>query len=341
MQFPLATPPGPAESSRFHSVITENFVAVDGDCVRGGYMLSRFGALVEGEPREIQNIQLPLSEGTVDRKYSMIGLSLVKDAIRRAPLLYALGMGGLDMPFPKILKAMAFRLRAVPFWFRVLDAANFARDIQLLRTTSSRRWLLDFFSHLPLVPRAVPVFHTLRTRGGLLQGVSLEVVPRFEAWADDLWSECSAGYSLIAVRDAATLNWRLSPTDKRLHRIKITRGGQLQGWVVVTDNKLENHKQFGAMRLGAIVDALCMPGEEACTIAAAVRYLRERRADLIVTNQCAVTWNNALQQNGFLASGSNFIFAASPQLTDLVGGKDAGFERVQMNRCDGDGPIHL
>lgn len=338
MQFPVL-----AESDSPRPAGARNFVAVDGEHVRGGYILTRQDALMEGEPATIQLVQLPLSEGIVDQKFAILGFLLVKDAIGRGTLLYGLGMGGLDMRLPKMFKVLGFRLHPVPFWFRVLNAAAFLRNIQPLRTTPFRRLALDALSHIPLVPRALTLFQASKATAGEREArsVSIKTVPRFGPWADDLWRECSGSYSLIAIRDAGTLNQRLPPDDERLHRIKVERYGQLRGWVVVTDTRFDGHKQFGSMRVGTVVDALCLPGEEGATVAAAVRFLRQRGVELMVSNQCAAIWNRALALNGFLPSASNFIFAASPQLAALVARKDPGFERVQMNRCDGDGPIHL
>ncbi len=342
IQFPLEDPPGPHEKSQYHSIVVKRFVAVEDEHVRGGYILTHQRAFVEGQLSDLQLIQFPLSEGIINIKYAILGLLLVKDALSRAPMLYGLGMGGLHMPLPKMLKVLGFRMHSVPFWFRVLNAARFLRNIQPLRTTPARRFALDALSYVPLVPRVLPLYHASKARPGPeTRGVSMDTVPAFGPWADDLWTECASPYSLVSIRDAATLNWRLSPDNKSLHRIRLTRGGQTIGWVVVTDSQFEGHKQFGSMRVGAIIDALCLPGEEIATMVAGVRYLRERRVDLMVSNQCASVWSAALQRNGFLGSSSNFIFAASPQLTTLISRDDPGFARVHMNRSDGDGPINL
>src|SRR5579871_2388447 len=87
-----------------------SFLAMDGAEVRGGYILIRHDSLVNGVPEPVTFLQLPLSEGTVTPKYKMVGAQLVKDALIRAPLLFGLGMGGIDRPLPKLLKAMGCSL---------------------------------------------------------------------------------------------------------------------------------------------------------------------------------------------------------------------------------------
>jgi hypothetical protein len=340
--FPVGAANGLSHNSSYHAVNFKRYLYQDGEYVRGGYILLGHGALVGGERIDLQFLKLPLSEGIVDRQYSIFGALLFKDAIKRAPLSYGLGGGGLESPVIKMLKRSGYRLHPVPFRFRVLNAANFLRNIQVLRTTSMRRMALDGLSRVPLLPRALEFFQASKASAGLPdRGTSIEAVPCFGRWADELWEQSAGTYSFIAIRDATTLNWRLPPEDERLHRITLMRDGRIVGWAVVTDSRFNGHRQFGSMRVGAIVDALCRAGEESATMAAAVRYLRSRRVDLMVSNQCAALWNVALARNGFLAAGSNFILATSPQLTALISRNDPEFDRVQINRCDGDGPIHL
>lgn len=340
--FTVGAEQGLSQESRYNTVNQRRFIYLDGEHVRGGYILIGHGGLVDGCISDLQFLKLPLSEGSINRRYSIIGTLLLRDALAKAPLMYGLGGGGLENPAMKMMKRMGFRLHLVPFRFRVLNASNFLRNIQLLRTTAFRRIALDTLSYVPLAPRALTLYQASKARAGLLtREASIETTCCFGTWADELWEECCGSYSFIAVRDAATLNWRLPPEDKRLHRVKLTRDSRLKGWVVVTDSQFAGHKQFGSMRVGAIVDALCLSGEESATMAAAVLYLRRRGVDLIVSNQCAATWNIALDDNGFLTASSNFVFATSPRLTALISHNDPGFERVHMNRCDGDGPIHL
>src|ERR1700743_1577434 len=71
------------------------FIMSDGAAVRGGYILKHEEAFFDGKNLRIGNYQLPLSEGIVDRKYAMVGVQLIKDAIGRQPRLYCLGMGNM------------------------------------------------------------------------------------------------------------------------------------------------------------------------------------------------------------------------------------------------------
>jgi hypothetical protein len=76
-------------------------------------------------------------------------------------------------------------------------------------------------------------------------------------------------------------------------------------------------------------------------VRAARRELERRRVDLIVTNQAHSAWQAALRDEGFLSGPTNFLFAASPQLAQLLAPFETAQNEFHINRGDGDGPIHL
>src|SRR6266849_4432746 len=106
-----------------HRIHQEYYLAVDGDCVRGGFILKYQDFFFHGKPQPVVYYHLPISEGIVNKAY--------------------VGMGGFDRPLPQMLKAMGWSLCAVPFYFRVNHPAKFLRGIAPLRETKSRRLLLD------------------------------------------------------------------------------------------------------------------------------------------------------------------------------------------------------
>ncbi len=128
------------------AVRREFFLALDGCAVRGGFTLRRQEFLLRGKIAEIANYQGPLSEGIWDRRFMMVGVQMLRAALRDQPLLYALGMGGPAQPLPRLLSMSGWSMTLVPFHFKVLRAAAFLRNIQPLRTTPWRARLLDFAS---------------------------------------------------------------------------------------------------------------------------------------------------------------------------------------------------
>lgn len=113
------------------------------------------------------------------------------------------------------------------------------------------------------------------------------------------------------------------------------------GWAVLLDTQMKEHKQFGSMRVGTIVDCLSLPGDEAKLISLCRVHLKSRGVDLIISNQSHSSWCEALVSSSFLKGPSNYIFATSPKLTQALGNLEAGIGAVHMNRGDGDGPIHI
>src|SRR5687768_1706850 len=99
------------------SVFREFFLVVDdGAEVRGGFTLRRQDFWLDGERVAAANYQSPLSEGIWDRRYMMTGVQMLRTAVKDQPLLYALGMGGLEQPLPRLLKSAGWSLAPVPFF---------------------------------------------------------------------------------------------------------------------------------------------------------------------------------------------------------------------------------
>ena len=107
---------------------------------------------------------------------------------------------------------------------------------------------------------------------------------------------------------------------------------------------MRDHKQFGDMRVGTIVDCLGPPESAPAIVRAAAGLLERRGVDLIVSNQLHAAWSRALLESGFRTGPSNYLLALSPAFAQAVG--QAGYPpgppvNFHINRGDGDGPIHL
>ncbi|MFC1484357.1 hypothetical protein ACFL5M_00875 [Candidatus Neomarinimicrobiota bacterium] len=321
----------------------EYFLAVEnGSEVRGGYILKHQDFLLRGKIYKIGNYQLPLSEGIINRTYSLVGVQLLADAVKSSPLLFALGMGGLHQPLPRLLKSSNWTLIEVPFYFRVVHPGRFLHRITHLRRSRFRRILLD----TAVVTGLGWIGHKIWTlakavRCPRLKPVSIERIPNFGSWADELWQRCQGNYSFCAVRDAETLNILYPSDEVRFIRLKIAAWGKPIGWVVLLNTKMSQHKQFGDLQVGSIVDCLALNDYARELIAAAADYLKTAKVDLIVTNQSNEMYGAALRASGFLSGPSNFIFAASRELSRILAPMELHTAHFHLNRGDGDGPIHL
>jgi len=313
-EFPLQ----PAEGS---------YLAVDGNAVRGAYMLRpQCFHLHGGEAEEVAHYRLPLSEGAVNRAYLSVGVQLVRHAMRQQPMLYALGMGGMANPLPRLLAAAGWRLTEVPFFFKVVRPFRFLRGMQHLRRTRIRRLAMDLAAFSGVGRAGVRLIQPA-VRGAL----EVECIERFGAWADELWRSCRGCYACIAERDAATLNKRYA--EPKYLRLKVAN----LGWTVALDTQMHGDAHFGDLRVATIADTLATPGAAGEVIRAATAYLERRAVDLIISNQMHVAWREALRASGFRQGPSNFVFAVSEPLASRF--DDSG--QAHINRGDGDGPIHL
>ncbi len=337
----------PAEStgnqSISHSIFQARYLATEGEHVRGGFILKWQNFSFGGDVHRIAHLKLPLSEGIVDKKYARVGLQIIRQALKTEPLLFCLGMGGVDRPLPTMLAALRWKVSEVPFLFRANRGGAFARNILPLRTSPSRKHAFDLAAatgaaHVGL--RAIHFGQSLRRIGVAAftrsATKSEPIVGAFTDWVDELWQRCHVNYPMSAVRDAQVLN-ELYPANGAFIRLRVIRGGYTIGWIVGLDSQLNSHKQFGNMRLGSIVDCFAHPDDSAEVVHAMTRALRHRGVDLIISNQAHRAWRDALLDGGYLEAPSNFAFAASPKLSALI----APQSPLHLNRGDGDGPINL
>ncbi len=309
----------------------ELFLAVEGSVVRGGYILRRQAFSSGRDPVPAAHYRLPLSEGIVNRAYATLGLRMVRDALAREPRLYAMGMGGWDKPLPQMLKRLRWKMCEVPFHFKVLHPVRFLHHIRALRTSGLRRIALDAAAFTGAGWVGMKAFGLARP---VRSSDPFHLEPGFAAWADQVWSRSHEAYALLARRDAATLDELYPPSDPRFLRVHA-----VGGWALLLDTQMRDHKQFGDMRVGTIVDCLGPPDCAAGIVRAAARVLEQRGVDLIVSNQLHAAWSRALLESGFRVGPSNYLLALSPALAEACGG--ANHDRFHINRGDGDGPIHL
>ena len=166
-----------------------------------------------------------------------------------------------------------------------------------------------------------------------------EKIEVFDKEADDLWENSKEHYSFIAVRNYEYLKKLYS--NKKFIKLKFTKNNKVIGWSISLCNKLQNHKQFGNMNLGSIIDCLSLNGYETSVIKKTAETLEKKGADLIISNQSHDYWKNALKMNSFINGPSNFIFASSKELSEKLINNLKSKCFMHITRGDGDGPINL
>jgi len=325
-------------------IYQEYFLALDSDRrVRGAYILKHQTFLVGGREITIGNYQLPLSEGIIDRRFNAVGLQLLSHARSRNRLLYCLGMGGRHQPLPKLLAAMGWHLQEIPFFFHVARAGSFLRNIIFLRERRASRLLCNLAAWSGLGQLCLRLLHWWRAKPVAVGSrENCRILTEFDSQTNELWPPDAAVYSLIGERSLPVLTSLYPPSDNRFIRLQIVNDqDRTIGWAVLLDTAMHNHKQFGNMRVGSIVDCLARPEAVGEIVARAKEHLLTLGVDMIVSNQSHPSWKEAFQKAGFMSGPSNFVLAASPELTRLVAEADRTLSDLHLNRGDGDGPINL
>jgi hypothetical protein len=325
------------------AIYDEYFLALDDGAVRGAYILKRQPFAVNGNVISIAQYRLPLSEGQFDKRYAPIGVQMYLDALRKEPRMYTVGLGGYDEPFAKLLTSAGWSMWPVPFYFRVLHPARFLRNIVYLRKTPLRRLAMDALAISGLGSLAIPLYQAMKTRHQPRDSsaVAYTLEPSFGRWADEVWEASASGYSLIGVRDADILNILYDQGDPRWVRLKVTDKDRVVGWAVVLNIAMQGHNYFGNMRVGSLIDCLALEGFENKVTCAAMHYLKSHGSDIVVTNLSHRAWRLALEAAGLFEGPSNYIFAASKQVTSLLSPLEENKDKVHMTRGDGGGPQNL
>ena len=323
----------------------EYFVAVeDDDVVRGGYLWKKQDFLVGGDRRNIGNLQLPLSEGVINKRYASVGLQLVKDFMKKSPEGYALGMGGVDRPLPQLLQALGWSLETIPFYFYIYHPSRFLSQINVGRTNRWRSLMMDIASRSLIIPSALWLLQKARNLPShyrIDQSLQVVEVPIFSIAVDTLWEQCKSHFSLAAIRDQRTLNFLYPATHPEAIRLEIYSSELLVGYALLFCTKMKGHKQFGDLCVGTLVDAIILPEYQLSVLSLAQKKLASLGADLMVTNQSFAPYCKALEILGFFKGPSNYALSLNRPLADKMLQCDPKGLAMHWTRFDGDGPIHL
>jgi hypothetical protein len=318
------------EGSPLHN---EYFVALEDGVVHGAYALKYERIFIAGKGEcTVACYHHPLSEGIINRSYSGVGSLLLRDAVWREPMLYALGMGGYDRPLPKMLRAMGWMLRTVPFYFRVVHPYRFLRQMSVLRNSHWRRWLMDLGAFSGIGWATLTAAQRFKRIARISPFESVEV-NEFPDWTDKLWLEAKDAYALASAHDRRTVSRLYPADDKNLAKLCVLRQGKPVGWAVVGERRKDT--KYGSLRVGSIVDTWGCPEQAPYVICAATRFLEMKEMDLIVSNQSHRHWCKALAGSGFFRAESNFIFASSQRFSALL--EPAELSDFHLNRANGDG----
>lgn len=313
--------------------------------VHGGVWLSEQDFFFRGERKPAGWVKYPVSESLVNPECSGIPGSLLFALMREQPLLMALGLGGHDSPFARLLGRMKWSGSTIPFFFRFERPFRVLRELRYARRVPSRRLMLDAlaFTGLGFLGyRVLTLVRRLTSKGPKPEaGAAAEAVPTFGTWADALWLECRGLYGMMGNREPGLLNEAYPEGYEGLTRLRVRRGDRDLGWVCVLRMDLRAKKEdryFGPLVVGVITDGLARPEDAATVLAAGADYLRDSGVDLIITNQSHRSWREGLRSLGFFEGPSNFAFYRAPKVEAALVAAGVTPDEIHITRGDCDGP---
>lgn len=335
--------PERAGEPRTGVVRSQQFIAVDGLEVRGGIIILEHPAHLDvgptpggGATRErVVNLQSPLSEAIIDSRYAMVSIQLIRFAVKHCARAYVVGMGSMQHPLPRLLRASGWSVRPVPFFFRILRPSRALRELQPLRRTPALRMAAAVGAFSGLAAAALAVMQRSRAS---VSGLRAQVVKRPDQQGgeedDATWRAVASRLSFGVARDQETLPRYVWP---QVTRYRVYRDQECVGWFSLLVVAMRGNNYFGNLRVATLVDVLARdPGDTAPLAALAARQAREEKCDLIVSNQLHTEGQAALRRAGFLTSRSNYLLATSKALSEEM--RD---DTSLVSRQDGDGLTNL
>jgi hypothetical protein len=320
----------------------EYHLAVEDEAlVRGAYALKPQRWLIRGRLEWVTDWQGPFTEGAVDVRYGALALRMMRDMLKKYPLLYSTGHGGPNEPVVQLLRSLGWTLYPTLFCFRVLRPYRFLRQNGYLRKSRRHAAVLDGLAISGLGALGIHALHgasLLRHAGRRTQAMAT-VVQEFGEWTNDVWRDGCSSYECVAVRDRDMMNVLMPRTGwPGGTRLKIENQGRVVGWAVVHDKQMRNDARFGNLYVAQISDCFASPADAYAVIAATHAYAASLGVDLVCSNQSHPAWVSALQRCGYLALQGRRLFAVSPQLQARMEPFETTVQGLHLTNMDGHGP---
>lgn len=306
---------------------------------RGGFLLMTQPAWLNGNLVNVANYQAPLSEGIADPRFAIASLHMLRYVQRQWPLAFVVGMGDIERPLPRLLTAASWTVRPIPWLFRMLRPGRVMREIQMLQRRTPVRIAARIAAASGAAWLGAQALHVRRWPARTnARAFTLDRVDEWGDWADDVWRRTREDIGFAVVRDRRTLESLYPAADPRNLIYVLRRGADVAGWAVCVDTQMQEHSHFGNLRVATVLDALALPSSMPSLASRLSEALSDSGADLLMTNQSHTTAVDAFRRAGFAVGPSNYLFAASKDLTREIGARK---DRVHVTRGDGDGRIHL
>ncbi|MBX9604050.1 MAG: hypothetical protein K2X35_23795 [Bryobacteraceae bacterium] len=316
-------------------------VAVQEDEIRAAAQLVHHRFWVGGEARPFAWIQLPVSEGMVNRAYAMAIVQILRTALKQTPWMLSLGVGSIEEPWARMATSLGWKRRSIPFFFHPVRVPRVLKELRALRRkpwlgTACRLLAASGAGHAGSLVQAI--------RYGVAAGrrtTKTTLVHRFPAETDDIFSASLAAYPAVAERTAESLNSIYPAGDLRFRRLIVTgrESGTTLGWAVCCLSRMQDNHHFGDLCVGVLADGFGPPGAARAVMTAAADHLIEAGADVLVANWSHPDWIAAARALGFVSAPSNYLLFASPAASSPLLGADRGAPPLHLTRGDSDGVV--
>jgi len=323
------------------SVWRQYYLAIDEQNeVRGAYCLKRQTFWFNGGIQRIASFQGPVSEGIVDKKYGLVAVNMLRDMLSREPGLLAWG-GGAQVT--NLLRAAGWWIKYTPLCLKVCRPCRFLRQIRMLRTSASRKWIMDSlaFSGLGWIGlKTLAALQKIAHHATL--GGQYEIEENRGDWCDDLWLRCRSSYNIVAVRNQETTNL-LMPVNgwPPVVLLRVRFKNEVVGSAAVLCKSMQDDSRFGFLRVGTIVDVFGLLEHCARIVAAATHFLEQKDVDVIISNQTHPSWLQGFRANGFHLEQGRRMLALSKSLRQSWASTRSSFPVLHLTNLDGDGPLGL
>jgi hypothetical protein len=297
-------------------------IAEDRSEVRAAVILYHNNIFIHGKKRDCCWLDMPISEGIIDRRYSLSIIQLLKAVSRYEPFLMSTGAGPVDKDSFRLLTKLDWRHRAVPFFFYPVKVTKVLLGLSYFKKHAKLRYGALLGAYSGLGSGLSGLLALSRRIAPCLSGYEYSMEKAFDDWADRIFEDCLPDYGVAMRSDATTLNILHPPDKPSLTRLRVRRKGANRGagqgagrdvgWILVASKRMKNNHLFGDLKVGTLVDGFGRAADAPALVAAGIDHLAETGADIIVANFSHAAWVKACRRSGMLAGPDSYYHFVSP-----------------------------
>jgi hypothetical protein len=263
---------------------------------------------------------MPISEGIVDRRYSLAIVQLLKSALSYEPFLMSTGAGPEDKDSFRLLTKLGWKHHAIPFFFYPVRVSRVLLGLSYFKNHAKLRYGARLGAHSGLGAGLSGLLALRRRLAASLSGYENSVINSFDDWADRIFADCIPDYGVAMRSDATTLNILFPPDNLGFARLRVRRKSSKRdvGWIVVANKQMNNNPYFGDLKVGTLVDGFGRLEDAPALVAAGINHLAENGADIIVANFSHAAWVTACRRSGMFAGPDSYYHFVSPGGTPLL-----------------------